>query len=110
PEPAHPPSRPGTEPAGHRTGRTPNRPDTEPARHRAGRPPGRPGIERAASRSGAAGARRRVPRRVAELGPRSHGEYVAKVARSAASLVAQRFITAYDAADIVREAARAEVP
>ena len=41
---------------------------------------------------------------------RSHGDYVAKVARSAASLVAQRFITAYDAADIVRAAARSDIP
>ena len=41
---------------------------------------------------------------------RSHLDYVAKVARSAASLAAQRFITPYDAAAIVREAARSDIP
>jgi hypothetical protein len=41
---------------------------------------------------------------------RSHLDYLAKVTRSAATLSAQRFITPYDAAAIVREAARADVP
>lgn len=41
---------------------------------------------------------------------RSHLDYVAKVARSAASLAARRFITAYDAAAIIREAQAADVP
>lgn len=41
---------------------------------------------------------------------RSHGDYVGTVARSATALAAQRFITAYDAAAIVREAARSDIP
>jgi hypothetical protein len=41
---------------------------------------------------------------------RSHGDYVAKVRRSAYRLAAQRFITFYDAKEIIREAMRADVP
>ncbi len=41
---------------------------------------------------------------------RSHADYVRKVARSAYSLVAQRFITRYDAQAIVEEARRADIP
>ncbi len=41
---------------------------------------------------------------------RSHADYVAKVTRSAYALAAQRFITPYDAAAIVLEAARADIP
>ena len=41
---------------------------------------------------------------------RSHADYVAKVTRSAYALAAQRFITPYDAAAIILEAARADIP
>ena len=41
---------------------------------------------------------------------RSHADYVLKVARSAYSLAAQRFITWYDAQAIVQEARRADIP
>ena len=40
----------------------------------------------------------------------THGDYVAKVVRSTARLVRQRFITLHDGLDLIREAARADVP
>jgi alpha/beta hydrolase family protein len=47
--------------------------------------------------------------RLRELYP-THGSYVRAVVRDAVRLVRGRFITAYDGLDMVREAARADVP
>ncbi|HKE78748.1 MAG TPA: alpha/beta hydrolase domain-containing protein [Solirubrobacteraceae bacterium] len=41
---------------------------------------------------------------------RNHGQYVSAVARDTARLVAGRFLTSYDGADLVSEAAHAAVP
>ena len=41
---------------------------------------------------------------------RNHGDYVSKVARDAARLVAERFLTVPDGFRLIQEAARAKVP
>jgi hypothetical protein len=47
--------------------------------------------------------------RLAEL-YRNHGDYVSKVTRDTARLVADRFLTVPDGLRLIQEAARADVP
>jgi hypothetical protein len=47
--------------------------------------------------------------RLAEL-YRSHGDYMSKITRDAARLVADRFLTVPDGLRLIQEAARADVP